>query len=279
MNVLVTGANGQTGLIVLRKLLEGKDQFKPSGLVRTQEAAEKVKASLGADVNLQLGDVTQPETLSAAMAGKDAVIILTSAMPKLRLLSLPGTILRKMMGDKTAKPDFYYLPGQEPEIIDWQGQCNQIDAAKAAGVKHIVLISSMAGTQPSHFLNMIGSGHIVLWKRKAERYLMTSGVPYTIIHPGGLMPHPPKREPAPGGERELVVAVDDALLETENKLIPREDVAEVCVKCLTTPEALNRSFDIASYPVGQGTVWDGDLAALLAKLGGANCKYDEPEWP
>lgn len=37
---------------------------------------------------------------------------------------------------------------QEPEVIDWQGQRNQIDAAKAAGVKHVVLVSSMAGTKP-----------------------------------------------------------------------------------------------------------------------------------
>lgn len=28
-------------------------------------------------------------------------------------------------------------------------------------------------------------------------------------------------------------------------------------------------------PVGQGKVWDGDLAGLLAKLDGASCKYDD----
>lgn len=57
----------------------------------------------------------------------------------------------------------------------------QIDAAKAAGVKKFVFISSMGGTQPENFLNSIGKqadgsgGDILLWKRKAERYLVESG--------------------------------------------------------------------------------------------------------
>ena len=40
--------------------------------------------------------------------------------------------------------------------VDWVGQRNQIDAAKAAGVKHIVIVSSMGGTDPNGFLNKMG---------------------------------------------------------------------------------------------------------------------------
>ena len=50
------------------------------------------------------------------------------------------------------------------------------------------------GTQPDNFLNSIGkvegdelSGDILLWKRKAENYLIKSGLQYTIVHPGGLL--------------------------------------------------------------------------------------------
>lgn len=71
----------------------------------------------------------------------------------------------------------------------------------AAGVKHFVFVSSMGGTQPENFLNTIGrradgsGGDILLWKRKAERYLMESGLDYTIVHPGGLVDEPDsKRE-------------------------------------------------------------------------------------
>lgn len=43
-----------------------------------------------------------------------------------------------------------------------------------------------------------------------------------------------------GGEREILLGVDDQLLKREYKAIPREDVAELCVQCLHMPEAKNR---------------------------------------
>ena len=70
--------------------------------------------------------------------------------------------------------------------MDWEGQKRQIDAAKAAGVKQVVLVSSMGITQKENRLNTLGNGNILVWKRKAEEYLIASGLPYTIIHPGGL---------------------------------------------------------------------------------------------
>lgn len=40
--------------------------------------------------------------------------------------------------------------------VDWIGQRNQIDAAKAAGVKHVVVVGSRGGTNPGNALNNIG---------------------------------------------------------------------------------------------------------------------------
>lgn len=74
------------------------------------------------------------------------------------------------------------------------------------GVKRVVVVGSMGGTQPDNFLNTLGNGNILAWKRRAEQYLVESGVPYTIVHPGGLLDDK-------GGERELVLGVDDKLLE------------------------------------------------------------------
>ena len=70
--------------------------------------------------------------------------------------------------------------------MDWEGQKRQIDAAKAAGVKQVVLVSSMGITQKENRLNTLGNGNILVWKRKAEEYLIASGLSFTIIHPGGL---------------------------------------------------------------------------------------------
>ena len=72
--------------------------------------------------------------------------------------------------------------------IDWLGQKAQLDAAKEAGVKKVVLISSMGGTDENNPLNKLGNGNILIWKRKAEEYLIDSkAFTYTIIHPGGLI--------------------------------------------------------------------------------------------
>ena len=57
-----------------------------------------------------------------------------------------------------------------------------------------VLLTSQGGTQPDNFLNSIGKredgsgGDILLWKRKAEKYLIEQAtkhnMAYTIVHPG-----------------------------------------------------------------------------------------------
>lgn len=48
------------------------------------------------------------------------------------------------------------------------------------------LLPLAGGTQADHFLNQMGGNARILdWKRKAEQYLIASGLKYTIIHAGG----------------------------------------------------------------------------------------------
>ena len=94
--------------------------------------------------------------------------------------------------------------------------------------------------------------------------MIDSGLPYTIVHPGGLLNEE-------GGKREIVIGVDDSRDEGERS-IPREDVAEVLVQALLLPAYRGRSFDIRSKLEGEGTV-TSDFAALIEKLGDANCDY------
>jgi len=71
--------------------------------------------------------------------------------------------------------------------VDWLGQKTQIDLAKEAGVKQIVIVGSMGGTDENHMLNSIGNGKILIWKRKAEQYLIDSGLqrsPINNAYPG-----------------------------------------------------------------------------------------------
>jgi len=281
--VLVTGAGGETGIIVVRKLLErGRDIFIVRAMVRSEASKYRLRKVLGIQpdevgvkLEIVIADVTRPGTLKPAFAGIDTVVILTSASPRVSQGSLAKSALLDIMswGYASLAPQVLFDKGQSPEDVDFHGQSAQVAAAKAAGVHHIVLVSSMAGAKPDHPLNT-ARGNVALWKRKGEYCLLDSGIPYTIIHVSSLIPAQGSRRPAPGSERRLLVGVDDAIVKT---VLPREDLAEVCVKALLLPAAKWRSFDLGTSLPGQGEVRKGDLevlSELLAELGGRNCSYD-----
>ncbi|CAN6715758.1 unnamed protein product [Malus baccata var. baccata] len=243
--VLVTGAGGRTGKLVYKKLKERSDQYVARGLVRTEES----KQSIGGADDLYVGDIRDADSILPAIQGIDALIILTSAVPKMK----PG-----FDPTKGGRPEFYFEDGSYPEQVDWIGQKNQIDAAKAAGVKQIVLVGSMGGTDLNNPLNKLGNGNILVWKRKAEQYLADSGIPYTIIRAGGL-------QDKEGGNRELLIGKDDELLKTETRTIARPDVAEVCIQALQFEEAKFKAFDLASKPEGTGKPTK-DFKALFSQI-------------
>ncbi|KAI3447701.1 hypothetical protein Pfo_004366 [Paulownia fortunei] len=206
--VLVTGAGGRTGQIVYKKLKEKSEQYIARGLVRTQESKEKI----GGEDDVYVGDIRDAESIISAIQGINGLIMLTSAVPKLK----PG-----FDPAKGGRPEFYFEDGAFPEQVDWIGQKNQIYALNS----QIVLVGSMGGTNSNHPLNSLGNGNILfcnpfylglfffhllpftIWERKAEQYLADSGMPYPIIRLADI----------DGGLRELLVGKDDELLQTETR--------------------------------------------------------------
>ncbi|MFP4297382.1 MAG: SDR family oxidoreductase [Spirulinaceae cyanobacterium] len=247
--VLVTGATGKTGALVVEKLRRLPEEFEVFGLARSPA---KVEERFGSTEGFYFGDIRDRSTLETALEGCEALVILTSAVPQMKTPPQPGQ-----------RPEFNFEPGGMPEEVDFQGQVNQIDVAKAAGIKQIVLVGSMGGTNENHPLNRIGDGNILIWKRKAEEYLMQSGIDYTIIRAGGLLDQP-------GGVRELIVGDNDELLahppDDIPTSIPRADVAEVVVQALRQPNSHNTAFDIISRPEDdpKAEVTE-DFAALFAQ--------------
>jgi len=206
----------------------------------------------------QLGSDEDSST-PQGLAGAEAMIICTSSVPYISKGSALKAIMRIplniAMGRKALNPRdlrFRFRPGQYPEKVDYEGQVKQIDLAKRLGIGHVIVVSSMGGTDPSNFLNYLGkdkygngNGDILLWKRKAEKYLTESGLSYTIIHPGGLIDEPP-------GEKNLVLNVDDALLKEEKKSISRADVANLCVAALAVRGEQQVSFDCIARDATDG---------------------------
>ncbi|PNW82458.1 hypothetical protein CHLRE_06g279850v5 [Chlamydomonas reinhardtii] len=264
MKVAVTGAAGRTGGLVVKKLVERKDQFEARAVVRNASSKSKLAGLPDTaifEVDLARGGA---DAFLPAFSGCDAVVIATSGVPVLKPLSLIPVFWAKLTGKTGVSPEFSWKEGQFPEQVDWLGQKAQIDAAKKAGVKKVVLVSSMGGTDPSNNLNKLGGGNILQWKRKAEQYLIASGLTYTIIHPGGLIDEP-------DGQREIRLGVDDTLIKETVRSIPRGDVAELCVQSLKLKAAENRAFDCVSRKPGDGQPTK-DFEALLTGMP-KNCDY------
>ncbi|KAJ8427851.1 hypothetical protein Cgig2_012551 [Carnegiea gigantea] len=108
--VLVTGAAGRTGQIVYRKLKERWEQFNGRGLVRTPESKQKI----GGEEDVFVGDIRDADSIAPAIQGIDALIILTSAVPKMKPDSNPAK----------ERPEFYFEEGAYPEQI-WKRKAEE----------------------------------------------------------------------------------------------------------------------------------------------------------
>lgn len=92
------------GQIVYKKLKERSDQYAARGLVRTEES----KQSIGGADDLFVGDIRDADSLGPAIQGIDVLIILTSAVPKMK----PG-----FDPTKGGRPEFYFEDGAYPEQV------------------------------------------------------------------------------------------------------------------------------------------------------------------
>lgn len=107
--VLVTGAAGRTGALTLRKLL-GLPSVEVKGLVRNAKSAKKLKKAVpsSSDKDIVFADIIESsESLDKAFQGVDAVILATSAVPKIKILSILKVLILKLFR-KTARPEFTF---------------------------------------------------------------------------------------------------------------------------------------------------------------------------
>merc|ERR1711935_779600 len=120
------------------------------------------------------------------------------------------------------------------------GTIRLIDAAKKAGVKKVVMVSSILtngrewGQEKSPgFVITNAFGQVLDEKIIAENYLKQSGIDYTIVRPGGLKAKPPTGA--------LKISGEDTLNSGE---ISRDLVADVAVASLTDVKAKNKVIEI-----------------------------------
>ncbi len=157
--VLVAGATGRTGRLVVSNLLE--QGYPVRALVRDMERGHEI---LGDGVEYAEGDVRDIDSLRAAMQGVASLII---------------TIRSSRKDD----------PDTGPEFVDYCGVKNLAQAAADTSVQQVVLMSSAGVTHEDHVLNQMFD-NLLIWKLRGEDALRASGVDYTIVRPGGLMETP-----------------------------------------------------------------------------------------
>lgn len=307
--VLVTGASGRTGQLVFQALLHDS-RFDPKALVRSERSAKKLRkavpgtgldqivicditnvrvvGSKGEDDHAANADPTQftVTTPRAGLEGCQAMVICTSAVPVVSKVSLlkafcqaPFNLLRGKKAMDFRQFQFVWQNRQYPELVDYRGQVAQINLAKQLHMKQVVVVGSMGGTDPTNFLNAVGknrkdgtgNGDILLWKRKAERYLVAQSdfLDYSIIHPGGLID-------TPAGLENFVLDVNDKLLQNKKRSISREDVANLCVAALVLGRGHKLSFDCitAAPPEGGSTDKIRTAEEALADFMKQAKKYD-----
>jgi uncharacterized protein YbjT (DUF2867 family) len=196
---VVAGGHGKIALRLLRLL--AADGHRARGLVRKPGQAADLEA-LGAVA--VLGDLEADASLDEYVRGADAVVFAAGAGP-----------------------------GSGPErkrTVDLGGAVKLVDAALAVGVRRYVMISSIGAHRPD-----AASGSMRPYleaKAEADRYLIASGLEYTIIRPGSLTD-------GPGTGR---VRVSTELGDRGD--VPRDDVAAVIAEVLDAPNTIGVTFEL-----------------------------------
>ncbi|KAI4387733.1 hypothetical protein MLD38_000142 [Melastoma candidum] len=174
--VFVAGATGKVGSRTVRELL--KLGFRVRAGVRSAERAQplvqsvkEMKVEGSTEDSFQVVeklevvecDLEKPDQIEPAIGNASLVICCIGASEK----------------------EVFDVTG--PYRIDYLATKNLIDAAASAKVNHFIMVSSLGTNKigfPAAILNLFWG--VLIWKRKAEEALLASGIPYTIVRPGGM---------------------------------------------------------------------------------------------
>jgi uncharacterized protein YbjT (DUF2867 family) len=199
MDVLVAGGHGKVALRLLG-LLAAKGH-RARGLIRNPRQAADLEAR-GAVA--ALGDLEADPDLAEYVQGADVVVFAAGAGP-----------------------------GSGPErkrTVDLGGAVKLVDAALAVGVPRYVMVSSIGADRPHAAAG--GMRPYLEAKAEADRYLMASGLEYTIVRPGSLTDDP--------GTGRVRVSTE---LGDRGK-VPRDDVAAVIAQVLDAPNTVGVTFEV-----------------------------------
>jgi len=221
--VLVVGSTGSIGHLVVEEAV--RHGYAVRALVRTPSKARR----LPAQAEVIPGDVTRTDTLTAAIAGVDAVVFTLGSDGKGKVGA---------------------------ETVDYGGVRN-ILRALGSQKPRIALMTAIGVTNREGSYNRSTEAHD--WKRRSERLVRASGLPYTIVRPGWFDYNGPN-------EHKLIFLQGDRRQagDASDGVISRRQIAEVLVHSLRSESALRKSFELIAATGAAQENLDALFAALEA---------------
>lgn len=217
MKVLIAGSHGKIGRRLVPLLAERG--HKPVAMIRDPHQGHALRALGGQPLVADL-----EKDVAFAVEGCDAIVYTAGAGP----------------GSGAAKK----------QTVDRGGSDKLVDAARQAGIRRYVMVSSIGAHAPDE-----ADGPMRPYleaKRQADEYLKASGLDYTIVRPG-----------------RLTDDEGDGLVEASLQLgrrgdVPRDDVAATLLAVLTDERTIGVTFELFD---GQTPIADAldDLAKAAGK--------------
>ena len=213
LKILVIGATGSIGRLVVEEALSQGHAVR--ALVRSPEKARRLPAK----TEIVVGDLTRPETLAKAVEGIDGIVFTHGS---------DG-------GGKVGS-----------ETVDHGGVRNVLTALGSRKAR-IAMMTAIGITNRTGSYNRSTESHD--WKRRAERLVRSSGLPYTIVRPGWF-------DYNKADEHHLVFLQGDMRQagNSSDGVIARSQIAEVLVHSLTSDQALRKTFElVATKEIGRAS--------------------------
>ncbi len=221
--ILVTGSTGNVGRQVISQL-STKSGIAVRAAVHTAGRAEKTTGQGGTSV---LFDWDDPTTFGPAVAGVDELFLLSPMTPHL------AQQLRGLL-----------------------------DAARAAGVRHVVRASALGADPKSPIL-------LGRWHGEGDAAVRAAGIPYTIIRPGNFAQNFINVYP-PDAHGNIYLPWGDGKV----TFVDTSDVASVIVLALTEPGHEGKEYEVT----GPEAVSAAQAASVIGQVSGRKVQYvDVPE--
>lgn len=256
--VLVVGATGGVGQLVVAKLLEAGYRVRAAG-----RSAERARETFGD--GSPNGSDGRLEIVSADLRDLDGLLASNICRDVDAIVSCVGT---------TAFPSARWRDGNGPEPTDYVSVRNLVDCVKRQSsdtCARFVLVSSVGvdrqDQMPFLILNLFG---VLRNKKRGEDAVIASGTPFTILRPGRLTDGPYTSYDintlvkATSGERRAVeMTKGDSLTPEETSRIV---VADAVVASLRLPADDVRGAYCLGTKEGDGPKSDlGKWEAVFAK--------------